>query len=284
MPGGDKESDSNLVSLDDIVKKFVKSDEMEDMDKKLKTIQKKNLDVKVLWDEVTCDSEDAGFPKLEDDIKSSANRRMLHTQTFTNNTSTNQVYSYKTSSRKMSSCERSYQEGCTMGKGIGVTLKVPSEVLEVNMDLRQELSLMETESFNKEDEISWEVESQITVPSKHLTIAELTVSEKQYCVHFVIESILKGDVIVDYKNLATGEVFSSSYINIATIVKYALGKKLLKAEQFQVVGEEDAVRTRFKGTCTFSKGVGDIKLTEKSLVSDGQQVSAASSNNSSQPS
>jgi hypothetical protein len=255
MPGG-----KDLVNLDDIVKKFVKSDEMEDMDKKLKIIPKKS-------------PEEACFPKLEEDLKGFSNCRMLHTQNFTNNTCTEQIYSYKTSRKKLSACERSYQEGCKLGEDVGVKFKVPAAVLEVNVDLRQELSLMETERFYDEDELSWEVESQIRVPPKHRTVAELTINEKQYSIHFMIETTLKGDVIVDYKNLANGEVFSSSYINIATIINYAIEKKLLKADQFQVIGEEDAVRTRFKGTCKFSKGLGDIKVTETSLTCDSKQAS-----------
>jgi hypothetical protein len=257
-------AEEDLVNLDDLVKRYVTSGEMPDIKEKLKRVPKDALHIKINWDRVRFDSEEANFPKLPDDIESVANCRVLHTHDFVNNTCTEQVYSYKTSRRTLTACEKSYQEGYAIGKDVGVRLKVPSSVLEANASLRKELSLMESDRFHKEEELSWEVESQIRVPPKHRTVAELTLNETQYCVHFEIKSTIKGRVKVDYKNLTTGQVFSSGSTNIATIISYAIGKELLKEDQFEVV--DDSVSTEFKGICKFSKGKGDIKLTERPLT------------------
>ncbi|XP_064628731.1 uncharacterized protein LOC135488176 [Lineus longissimus] len=264
MSGGD-----DLVKLDDLVKKYVTSGEMPDIKEKLKRIPKDSLDIKINWDRVTFESKEAKFPKLPDDIESFADCRILHTQDFVNNTCTEQVYTYKTSRRRLSACEKTYEEGYTIGKNVGVQIKVPGSVLEANAGLSKELSLMETERFQEEDDISWEVESQIRVSPKNRTIAELTISERHYSVHFEVDSTLKGRVMVDYKNLSNGQVFSSGSTQIAAIINYAIEKELLKKDQFVI--EEDLVNTQFKGICKFSKGKTDIKLTERPLTANELQ-------------
>ncbi|XP_064627441.1 uncharacterized protein LOC135487562 isoform X2 [Lineus longissimus] len=262
--------DKDVVSLDELVKQYVNGPNIgEDIKMKLKQIPKEALEVKILWDDVTFDPEEASLPKLPKDIaqKNSDTEptcRVLHTSTFTNNTCTEQLYSYKTSRRTHSTCQKSYSEGYKLGQDIGVKLKVPGNVLELNSSIRHELSLMENERRLEDEQLTWEVESQIRVPPKHRTTAKLTISEKQYDIHFEIKSTIKGTVRVVFKNVTTNKI-SWSDLNIVEVVTDAIDRKVLNEEQFQIVGDE--VRTGFKGICKFSQGVGDVTLTETPLPS-----------------
>lgn len=250
-----------LVSLDDIIEEWAMDMFKVTANKKQAKIPKDCLAKTISYKRVRFEHVE---PKYEDERRvSKPMSQVLFKSHFTNNTEQDQEYSFKTERTTKSTCEVLYEEGYTVGQEVSVTLKTPGEVFEANAGFHRELSLMKSEGETKEEELNWAVDSQIRVPPKHQTVAELVISEEQYAAEFTIETSFRGTVHVVFTNLGDNNSFVKSVEgDIVEIFRNKISKGRLKS--FKIDG--NCVRTQFKGLCKFRYGIEQhVKLTEEAL-------------------
>ncbi|XP_064628684.1 uncharacterized protein LOC135488143 isoform X2 [Lineus longissimus] len=257
MPAAKQE----LVSLDDIIEEWAMDMFKRTANKKQQKIPKDCLMKTISYKRVKFDHVE---PKYEDERRvAKPMSQVLFKSHFTNNTEQDQEYSFKTERTTRSTCEVEYEEGYTVGQEVSVTLKTPGEVFEANAGFHRELSLMKTEGETKEEELNWAVDSQIRVPPKHETVAELVISEEQYAAQFTIETTIRGTVHVVFTNLSDNNSFVKSVdSNIVDIFRKKISEGRLKS--FNIDG--NCIRSQFKGLCKFRYGIEQhVKLSEAAL-------------------
>ena len=135
---------------------------------------------------------------------------MLFKTTFRNNTDHEQEYSFKTERRTQSSCEVEIEKGVSYGEELGISLKLPSEVLEIGAGFHRAVSVTKTTQQSFEQEMLWGVDSQVKVQPHHMTTAELVIHEDQFTGNFNMKTKLSGKVTVGITNLRDNNAFIKS--------------------------------------------------------------------------
>ena len=192
---------------------------------------------------------------------------------FANNTLENQEYNMKTEKTTKSSCETSIENGYTKGFSMEVTLKSPGEIMEANAGYSREYSLSNCIAETFEEEMTWGVESQITVKAGHMAEAELVVSEKKYSGRFKIETKIRGTVYVSFTNLRD----NNSFLKKTSHTIDQIFQEFLKTERrkgksydFITVNEETGTVTiKTEGKCNFRFGVSqEVKINQRKLTDE----------------
>ena len=102
------------------------------------------------------------------------NSQVLFKTTFTNNTDHQQEYSFKTERTTSSTCDVCIEKGVSYGAELGLTLKLPEDVLEVGTGFKKELSVNKTVGETFSEELTWGVDSLVKVPAKTITTARIS--------------------------------------------------------------------------------------------------------------
>ncbi|CAG2189939.1 unnamed protein product [Mytilus edulis] len=83
---------------------------------------------------------------------------------------------------------------------VDIKLTPPNPVIEANAGFHGELSLTKASEETFEEELTWSIDNQISVPPKFKTKAELVIKEDDYTSHFKTESQFRGKVHVTLRN------------------------------------------------------------------------------------
>lgn len=195
---------------------------------------------------------------------SKPNSQVLFKSDFLNNTESEQEYSFKTSRTTKSSCEVEYEQGYTIGQEVSFKLATPCEVFEANAGFHREITLNKQEGECVEEELTWEVDSQIRVPPRRRTEAKLVISEQQYGAKFTMNTTFKGTVVAVFTNLNDNNSFVKSLEgDLVEIFRHQISKFKLKT--FNIA--DRAVKTTIKGKCEFRFGIEQhVQLTETPLA------------------
>ena len=181
---------------------------------------------------------------------------------FSNDTDQEQEYSFKTERVTRSCCEVFIEKGVTIGQEMSINLKTPCEVFEANAGFHREVTLTNSSGEVIENELTWEVDSQIKVPPRTKTIAELVVSEDQYSGKFQVVSELSGRINVSITNIRDNNAFVKSIQGeLAEIIKKEIerGSKVFTVEKKVVAFET-------KGVCNFSFAIEQhVKLSQEAI-------------------
>lgn len=177
---------------------------------------------------------------------------------FTNDTEYDQEYTMHTSKTTCSICETAIEHSYTKGIDMSVTLKTPCEIFEMNAGYHREMTLTNSQGQAIEEEVTWSVDSQIKVKSKHTATAKLIVNEKKYSGEFYVVSRLSGPVYVTYNNLKdNNSLIRSGEDDLVNIVKEFLETQADIGDPYdsfvQIEGREVVITT--KGTCQFRCGI-----------------------------
>ncbi|XP_078000378.1 uncharacterized protein LOC144452998 [Glandiceps talaboti] len=125
---------------------------------------------------------------------------VLFKTSFTNNTENDQENLLRTERKTRSSCSIGIEKGYTIGGSVGVTLSPPNPVIQANAGFSRELSLSKMDEQTLEEELTWTVDTKITIPKKSETTAELLIEEEEYNGHFVVETKFEGKIQVTVRN------------------------------------------------------------------------------------
>ena len=200
---------------------------------------------------------------------------VLFRTTFTNNTASPQTYTLRTEKTTRSTCETTIEQGYVKGQEFEITIKAPGEVLEANAGFHSELSLNKTEGQTLEEEVTWGVESEITVNAGKCADAKLIVLERKYDDKFTIESRISGNVFARFTNmLDNNSSVKMTQRSIDKIVKdYLKDRSQMNkpvSEQF-IKLEGTTVVINTAGTCRFRYGVKqDVRVDERPIEGASQ--------------
>ena len=190
---------------------------------------------------------------------------------FVNNTESDQEYTMKTEKTTTSTCSTEVETCFTKGMEMGITLKSPGEILEVNAGYKRELSLTNTQGQTFEEELHWGVESQIRVKAKHVAEAQLIVNEKKQSGDFEIESQIWGMVYVNFNNIRdNNSLVKATGNDICDIVKEYIEKEQRKnGVSFPFISIDETksrVHVITKGKCQFRFGIKqEVKVDQKKI-------------------
>ena len=126
---------------------------------------------------------------------------------FTNNTESDQMYTMRVEKTTRSTCSTEVESGVTKGYEMGISLKLPEEILEMNAGYKKEVSLTTTSGESFEEELTWGAESEIKVITGSIAHAQLLVKEKRQSGEFVVTTSIKGYVKVTFTNIRDNNSF-----------------------------------------------------------------------------
>lgn len=236
-----------FVDIDKIIKDWAWSQYKELESFRQKRLRKKEeqsgkigkyIDVRIDWTSVTFRDE-TDWTHINDDVTEGSggqtgsgktgkpgsdagptNALVLYETKYTNNTSKEQEYTLRTEKTTSSSLDTSVESGYTFGMEMGITLKAPGEVLELNAGYRKEFQLTSTKGETFEETLTWSLESKVLVERQHVAEARMLVNEKKQSGEFVIKSHLSGTVRVTFTSVKDNNSFIMAVQhNIVKILK-----------------------------------------------------------------
>lgn len=154
----------------------------------------------------------------------------------------------------------------TYGQEMNVSLKTPCEVFEASAGFSRELALTNCSTETIEEEIIWAVDSQIKVPPRHTTTAELVVSEDGFSSSFKVDSKVSGKVIVTVTDLNSNNSMVKCMENqIGAILSQAIQKGSVSGVKVQ----RNIVSYTTHGKCSFRYAVEQhVKISEEAIENE----------------
>ncbi|XP_070579175.1 uncharacterized protein [Ptychodera flava] len=190
---------------------------------------------------------------------------VLFKTSFTNSTDNDQENLLKTERKTRSSCAISIDKGYTIGGSIGVTLSPPNPVIQANAGFSKEISLKNVEEQTLDEELTWTVDTKITIPKHTETTAELLIEEEEYNGKFTVETKFEGKVQVTIRN-------KKDKNNVLTIITGDIGDVLSGEHGFftKLEGNKKAVvYFATEGVCLCRYGIKQqMVLKQKALKDD----------------
>ncbi|CAF0967600.1 unnamed protein product [Rotaria sordida] len=190
-----------LVNLRDLVEssahRWYKENEKDTMKAKWgKTYNWKELIKEIDWRSLKVRHDPVIYTDIE--TPGTPKNHILFRSTFLNDTNREQEYNLKAERRTVSRCAFSIFEGYTTEQCASLELEVPLPkcVLEASTGFRREYTLEQSKDKQIEEELTWSVESNITIPCMSQTTAELVVQEDEYHGTFEIKSYFFGEIRV----------------------------------------------------------------------------------------
>ena len=74
---------------------------------------------------------------------------------------------------------------------MNIKLTTPCQILEANAGFHREITMSNSESDTIEEEMTWSVDSQIEVQSRHIGEAKLVILEEEYKGRFTIKTHIR---------------------------------------------------------------------------------------------
>jgi len=161
-----------------------------------------------------------------------------------------------------SSCDVTIEKSYTHGFEVSLTL--PLEFVEFNASFSREETLTTTKSQSFEEEMSWNLDSQITVKEWHAADIKLVVQEKNYTLPYEITTTMAGKVKVTFGNKKNQFLKKISGDINAIIVQHIRHKKEEMGENpysYIEIGKEnkrEVITLLTKGKAAFKYGVKQI--------------------------
>lgn len=185
----------DLVDLDELVIKW--ADEFP-LDKNQRKEAEKTTPVDINWDHLRVKH---GPTEYFDQIQATKPKtHVLLTAHFTNETDQIQVYTLRTERRTNSVCTLSIEKGYTYGASVDIKLVPPNPIIEANAGFHGEMNMTKGTEETFEEELTWSVDNQISVPSQFATKAELVIKEDSYTSNFKTETRFNGLIHITLYN------------------------------------------------------------------------------------
>ena len=253
------------VDLEVVIRRWAEMMFNETKTKEQSRIPKEALGYNINWKKVHFVHGEPEFFDAEKPPKPKAH--VLFRTFFTNRTSQDQEYSFRTSRVTSSTCDVVMEQCYTIGYEMNISLKTPCEVFEANAGFHRELSLTKATGQSIEQELSWEVDSQIKVPRGNKTTAELVISEDQFSGNFTLASSISGKVLVTVTNNRD----NNSLVKVieGNIVEIIRGMKSMDKglNSFQI--NKNVATFVSRGHCNFRYAVEQhIKLHQQELTDE----------------
>lgn len=121
---------------------------------------------------------------------------VLFKSTFLNDTEKEQDYQLNAERKTISTCQFELFEGFINEGQIDLSLNIPIPgcALEAGAGFRHEYAMETTRTKSIQEEMNWSVQSNIKIPGRSKTTAELLVQENEYKGRFEIKTYFKGEI------------------------------------------------------------------------------------------
>uniref|UniRef100_A0A0B7A713 Uncharacterized protein n=1 Tax=Arion vulgaris TaxID=1028688 RepID=A0A0B7A713_9EUPU len=236
-----------LLDLEQIVKDYA-----EDF---MGSDQKRHADLEnpvIDWDKMHVLYGETKYTKPE--IPPTPTSHVLFSANFMNNTPKPQTYALRTERRTKSSCSITFTKIFSYGGGIQMKLTPPNPVIEANAGFQANLTKETSITQTFEQELTWSVDNEISVPPGYQTKAELVIKEDSFNGEFQVLTTFEGKVVVTYETKKNKEHVSTVQVNLA---------KLLDRKKGFTIDEHKRPTFTVKGVCKCRFGVEqNVKLTE----------------------
>jgi hypothetical protein len=208
--------DKVIVDLDLIVEKWITY-----MWEKTKTKTQSSkyefdeLEVIVNWSKADILQEDAKFEGGNVHHASIApSQQTLFRTYFNNRTDNQQNYSFKTDRTTRQSCSFSFIKGFCREKEAAVGIKIPGDIIELGGGMRSEQSIECGKDKTNEEEVTWGVDSSVTVQPKTRTRADLIINEISLNRKFTILTKIKGKTLEILKIIETKMILKCFFFKL----------------------------------------------------------------------
>lgn len=245
----------DIVDIDEVIKKWARSFPFEKEQKRLMAEDILSSDINFKHLKVFHDK-----PKYDDKSKSAKPlTHVLFTAKFTNSTDQSQVYSFKTERKTRSTCTLNVSRGYRFDAHMDIKLTPPNPIIQANAGFRSELCLSQANGQTFEEEITWSVDSNVNVPPKYVTMAELVMKEDEYSGHFLVRSRFEGRIHITLRNKKDNSVVTTITGDVKQI--------FTPEEGFQV--DKSGVYCVTQGVCQCRYGIEQhVRLSQRELEKD----------------
>ncbi|XP_059155256.1 uncharacterized protein LOC131940580 [Physella acuta] len=239
-----------FIDLEELVKSYA-----EDF---LDNDQKKHADLKnpvIDWNKMHVIYGETKYTRPE--VPPQPTAHVLFCANFANNTPNNQTYTLRTERRTRSSSEICFMKTFTYGVNIQMKLTPPNPIIEANAGFMSEITKQKGYSATNEQELTWAVDSEISVPPGYKTKAELVFTEDDFNGDFEILTTFEGKILVTYESKKSRDHISTVTVHVAKVFNSKSGFTL-----------DDTGRPTFlvRGVCKCRFGVEqNVNLTETPL-------------------
>jgi len=248
-----------IIDLDEIIERWVwKMWELSKRSRDDSKYRREDLDIEINWKRVNFWQSEAQFNRTHQ-IKMPKSQLLFKTN-FTNNTDREQEYSLKAERSTITTFNFTFTKGFTKEKEGAVTFKLPNEVLEVGGGVRHEQRVDYGKDTTHETIMTWTADSNIRVAPHSRANAELIISEEEYSADFQVEVRFSGRISASISNRRSadghGGYFRYMEGDLAQIFSDAIRTGGgASAGQFEVIDNNQTVRTVMLGKCAFRYGV-----------------------------
>lgn len=105
------------------------------------------------------------------------------------------------------------------------SLKTPCEILEANAGFKHEIEFRNANENTVAEILTWGVDSNIAVPARYQTTAELVVEEMHYTGRFNVTTTISGRCTVSLVRRRDGQLIMPLTLNILEVFRDALQQK-----------------------------------------------------------
>ncbi|PAA87492.1 hypothetical protein BOX15_Mlig008670g2, partial [Macrostomum lignano] len=190
--------EGSLGDLEDTVEKWAKIKFEDNKIGSQKKLSCENLAYAIDWKKVSIDHEQPEFSHSDKQVR--PNAVVLFKTFFTNTTDHQQNYSFQTTRTTKKTADIRVSSTFTKGGNASITLKLPGDILELGGGFNCELAVTNERGQTFEEEISWSVNSEVSVPPKKRRSAQINITEVKYSCDFQLRSTVRGRVKVSITN------------------------------------------------------------------------------------
>ena len=263
-----------VVNFQDLVEGWAEAWFLQKASKKEKQLYKKGLIAKEIdWKRVQVESEAPQYDICRQHCASPLTSVLFQT-TFANRTENDQTYSFRTERTTRSTCTITLENTFTQGYETSIGLKLPNEILEANAGFSREVSLSNSREQTIEEEMTWCVDSEVSVNKGTKAIAKLVITEDKYDGKFSFKTSIKGRIRVIFTNLKDNNSYMKSVeYQLHQIVQEAINDGRIKGSLCKV--ENRCIIYTTVGKCAFRYGIRqDVEVKqEKMSDTENQQDS-----------
>ncbi|XP_045200137.1 uncharacterized protein LOC123554216 [Mercenaria mercenaria] len=137
---------------------------------------------------------------------------------FTNNTNKDQVYKLRTQRQTKAATAVAIQKGFTLKGNCNFKLKIPPEIGHFGVSASADgyLRVCRPRGETFEDTFTWQVDSDVTVESNHVTNARLLVAEDELVADFEVRTLMRmptGEAPIIVKRKSNKEIYAVMMIS-----------------------------------------------------------------------
>ncbi|UJR20778.1 hypothetical protein I4U23_023891 [Adineta vaga] len=257
----EEEDQCGIIDLDELVEQWIW--QTYSKTKLLSRYKREDLLIKVNWKNVSFTQNDVYFYNST----SSCFPRTLFQTNFDNNTSIEQSYNLTTNRTTCSTLKILFTQSLSMSQESTITLQLPKQMISLQNSIQCEQVISFGKDMIKEDDIPWNVNSQLRVPSRTRLLANLNVDEEEFSSSFSTSIRISGRIIASIATHQSPNICLKFIVGDIVDIISKVRKTHHRLNHFEIINENlPSIAFTIHGKCSFRHGVKQyIVLSQESL-------------------